>query len=100
MKNLTKKNKIATEIIMKYLEIKYEKELISSEYKIDILKEMYKNITSIEKMYKGLSEFNLEEHLGEKVKSIEEKVNARYAQRFNDERILESRYDLKEKEQY
>lgn len=98
--NLTKKNKIATEIIMKYLEIKYEKELISSEYKIDILKEMYKNITSIEKMYKGLSEFNLEEHLGEKVKSIEEKVNARYAQRFNDERILESRYDLKEKEQY
>ena len=85
---------------MKYLEIKYEKELISSEYKIDILKEMYKNITSIEKMYKGLSEFNLEEHLGENVKSIEEKVNARYAQRFNDERILESRYDLKEKEQY
>lgn len=98
--DLTKKNKIATEIIMKYLEIKYEKELISSEYKIDILKEMYKNITSIEKMHKGLNEFDLEEYLGEKVKSIEEKVNARYAQRFNDERLLESWSDLKEKEQY
>lgn len=98
--DLTKKNKIATEIIMKYLEIKYEKELISSEYKIDILKEMYKNITSIEKMHKGLNEFDLEEYLGEKVKSIEEKVNARYAQRFNDELLLESWSDLKEKEQY